>query len=101
MHSRTIEAKLVPGMADEALRVFRDEVMPIVKQQPGFISTSLFLDRANNKAMTVSIWESAEAEAATSASSEYLKSVVGKMSRYLVNRGVQSWEVAVEDHQSH
>jgi len=101
MHARTIAAKLVPGTADEALRVFRDEVMPIVREQPGYISSSLFLDRENNKAITLSIWESEDAEAATSTSSEYLKGVVAKMSSYLVNRGVDSWEVAVEDHQAH
>jgi heme-degrading monooxygenase HmoA len=97
MHARTIEAKLVPGMADEALRIFHEEVVPVVKAQPGYVSTALYLDRDNNAAMTVSVWESEEAEAATSTSSSYLKNVVGKLSHCLVNRGVKSWDVAYHD----
>jgi heme-degrading monooxygenase HmoA len=97
MYSRTIVAKLVPGTADEALRTFRDEVVPVVQQQPGYISTSLFLDRENNRAMTVSVWETAAAESATSTASDYLRKVVGKMSPYLVNRDVDSWEIAYDD----
>lgn len=98
MHARTIMASLVPGKADEALRIFHDEILPIIKEQPGYVSTALYVDRDNNQAQTVSIWESAAAEAATSSQSDYLKNVVGKLSGCLVNRDVYSWEVAVYDH---
>ncbi len=97
MHARTIEAKLVPGKADEALRVFEEQVLPLARQQPGYVSASLLLDRENNTAITLSIWESEEAEEATSMSSSYLKGAVSKLSAFLVNRKVSSWEVAADD----
>lgn len=34
MHARTIVAYLVPGKADEAIRIFRERVVPEVRKQP-------------------------------------------------------------------
>jgi hypothetical protein len=34
MYARTISAYLIPGKADEAIRIFRDRVVPVVHTQP-------------------------------------------------------------------
>ncbi|MAT60550.1 MAG: hypothetical protein CMH41_02655 [Micrococcales bacterium] len=94
MHARTITANIVPGRLDEALQIFRDEIHPMIEQQPGHISTNLFIDRDRNRAQTVTIWESRAAEQATSERSEYLSKVLGRLNGFLANRHVASWEVA-------
>lgn len=98
MYARTIVAHLVPGKADEATEIFRTKILPEIRTQPGYISTAVYLDREHNKAQTVSLWESAEAEAATSQHTEYLTRVVGMLRGCLVNRDFDRWEVTVYDH---
>jgi heme-degrading monooxygenase HmoA len=94
---RTIVAYLVPGKADEAIRIFSEQVVPVIREQPGYVSTAIYLDRDNNMAQTVSMWESAEAQAATSQGTEYLTKVVGMLRGCLVNREVTNWEVGCFD----
>lgn len=97
MYARTIVAYLVPGKADEAIKIFSEQVVPAIRKQPGYVSTAIYLDRENKMAQTVSIWETAEAAAATSTDSEYLTKVVGMLLGCLVNREVTTWEVGCYD----
>lgn len=97
MYARTIVAYLIPGKADEAIRIFSEQVVPVIREQPGYVSTAIYLDRDNNMAQTVSVWETAEAEAATSKGSEYLTKVVSILRGCLVNREVTFWEVGYSD----
>lgn len=98
MYARTITAALVPGMGDEAIRIFRDEIVPEIRQQPGYVSTALYLDRAHNRAQTVSVWESVEAERATSEGTSYLSHVVGLLRGRVVNKELIDWEIGCYDH---
>lgn len=45
MYARTILAYLVPGKADEAIRIFSEQIVPVIREQPGYVSTSIYLDR--------------------------------------------------------
>lgn len=100
MYARTITAALVPGMGDEAIRIFRDEIVPEIRKQPGYVSTAIYLDRDHNRAQTVSLWESEEAERATSEGSGYLAHVVGLLRGKVVNKELINWEVGYYDHVS-
>ena len=97
MYVRTIVADLVPGKAAEAVRIFRDEIVPVIREQPGYVSTSIYIDHAHDQAQTVSIWQSKEAMDATSEGSSYLSEVVGMLRGSLVNRSYDSWEVGFTD----
>ena len=97
MYARTITAALVPGKGDEAIRIFRDEIVPIIREQPGYVSTSIYLNRKKNIAQTVSLWESQELEQATSEGTTYLSKVVGLLRGCLVNKEHIHWEVGYHD----
>lgn len=97
MYARTITAALVPGMGDEAIRIFRDEIVPEISKQPGYVSTAIYLDRAHNRAQTVSVWDTEESERATSEGSGYLKKVVGMLVGKVVNKELINWEVGYYD----
>lgn len=49
-----------PAKIDEAIRVFRDDALPIGKTQPGFRAAILMVDRENSIAFAVSAWDSKE-----------------------------------------
>jgi heme-degrading monooxygenase HmoA len=97
MYVRTIVADLIPGKAHEAVRIFRDEIVPVIREQPGYVSASIYIDHEHNQAQTVSCWESKEAMESTSRGSAYLAKVVGMLRGCLVNRSYESWEVGFTD----
>lgn len=66
----------------------------MVKEQPGFVSTAIYIDRDKNQAQTVSYLESQEAADATSMGSAYLGKVSGMLRNCIVTRTVGQWEVA-------
>jgi quinol monooxygenase YgiN len=97
MYARTIVAYLVPGKADEAIRIFSEQIVPIIREQSGYVSTAIYVDRENLMAQTVSIWESREAEEATSQGTHYLTKVSGLLRGCVVNRDYGRWEVGYLD----
>ena len=100
MYARTISAALVPGKADEAISIFHDKIVPMIQGQPGYVRTTLLVNRESNQAMTVSVWESKEAASATAEGSNYLKQAIGMLSGVVVPKSYQQWEVGSSDRQS-
>jgi hypothetical protein len=49
MHVRVTTIQLQPGKVDEAIRIYQESVIPAARQQAGFQSTTLLVDRAANK----------------------------------------------------
>jgi quinol monooxygenase YgiN len=97
MYVRTIVADLIPRKADEAVKIFREQIVPVIREQPGFVSTSIYIDRSNNQAQTISVWESEAAAKATSEGTAYLAKVTGMLRSCLVNRKHELWEIAYTD----
>jgi hypothetical protein len=97
MYVRTIVADVIPGKSAEAVRVFREEIMPVIREQPGYVSSAIYIDHRTNQAQTVSFWESKEAMEATAQGSAYLARVVGMLRSCLVNREYAQWEVGAHD----
>lgn len=94
MYARTIQAAIVPGQTDEAIRVYNEQVLPLIRQQPGLISSALMIDRDNSRAMTVTVWETAEALAATAEGTSYLQQALGLLRGLVAPQGFAHWEVA-------
>jgi heme-degrading monooxygenase HmoA len=93
MYARTIQGYLVPGMAERAVKIFRDKIAPVVREQPGFVSTAIYINEDKNRAQTVSIWESAEAQSATAQGSDYLAKVSGMLRGTVANDDYGTWEI--------
>jgi hypothetical protein len=97
MYARTIVADLIPGREREAVRIFSEEIVPVIRQQPGYVATTIYMDEVRHQAQTVSFWVSQEAERSTSEGSDYLTHVTGLLRSCLVNRQFDTWEVAFWD----
>lgn len=94
MYVRTIVADLVPGRAAEAARIFREQVVPVVQEQPGYVSTAMYVNHQAHQAQTVSFWDSKEAMESTSQDTQYMSEVTAMLQSCLVNREYAQWEVA-------
>jgi heme-degrading monooxygenase HmoA len=56
MHARVTTGEIRPGTMDELIRFF-EEVAPQLKGLQGFVRSQLLTDRAANKVMVVSLYE--------------------------------------------
>jgi heme-degrading monooxygenase HmoA len=77
MYVRVTTIQLQPGKVDEAIRIYQDSVVSAAKQQAGFRSTTLLIDRAANKGIALTYW-AAEADLLASEASGYYNEQVAK-----------------------
>ncbi len=57
MHANLVTAQFQPGKIGEAVRIFRDSVVPALKQQPGFKGAFLLTDPNTQKGIASTWWE--------------------------------------------
>lgn len=99
MYARTIQAALVPGRTDDAIRTYEEQVLPLLQQQPGYVRSTMLVDRDRHEAMTITIWESKEAATATGEGTNYLKHAVGMLAGMVVPKSYKQWEIGLTDRQ--
>ncbi len=93
MYARTISGAIVPGRADDAIRVYNEQVLPLIKQQSGLVSSLLLVDRAGGKATAVTVWETEEALTSTGEGTKYLAEALGLLRGLVVPNTFAHWEV--------
>ncbi len=67
----------------------------MVQGQAGNVRATLLVNRADNRAMVITEWESEQAALATGEGSEYLREAIGKLRGLVVPKTVEQWEVAL------
>jgi heme-degrading monooxygenase HmoA len=77
MNARVVTVQILPGKTDEAIRVYRDSVVPAAKQQKGFKGVYLLTDRSTGKGVSVTLWET-EADMTTGEQSGYYQQQLAK-----------------------
>ena len=83
MHARVILGKVKHGKQDEAINIYKENVVPSAKEQKGFKSMNLLTDMDTNKFISITIWET-EKDMIDSESSGYLQEQVGKIAGLFV-----------------
>ncbi len=58
MYARVTAVPLRPGTGDEALRVWRETLLPRFKQQPGFKGLVVLANRSEHRGMSITFWDS-------------------------------------------
>jgi quinol monooxygenase YgiN len=61
MHAIVVQVKIDPDRFEEAERGLTDMVVPTVKAQPGFVRGTWVHQRAQNRGIGISVYESEEA----------------------------------------
>ena len=76
MHPRIIRSQIVPESTEESLAIWREQVMPLVRQQPGFRGAYVLGDRETGAGVTITLWES-EAHATAVDTSGFFQQAIG------------------------
>ncbi len=96
MFSRLLRVNIQPGKMDEAIAIFKDSVAPAIHGWRGLQIGRMLVDRAGNKIMAISFWDSQADEASLTSSSSYLEQV-GKLAALFAGPPeVEVYEEAVE-----
>ena len=97
MYARVVTAQISPDRVDEAIRLFRDSITPAAREQKGFQSGRLLVDRKTGKVISVGLWETEADIQATGEGSVYLQEQLAKFaSLFTAPPIVEHLEVAVE-----
>ncbi len=67
MHARVTTLQADPNKLEDGIRLFRDQVVPVARQQRGFEGARLLVNRSSGKVQAVTLWESAETAQAADA----------------------------------
>lgn len=96
-YARVVTVHAQAGKVDEMVKIYHDSIVPAIKQQKGFQGARLFVDRANNKGVSVTRWDSQADLEATEASGVY-QAQIAKLAGLLAGAPErETFEIAVED----
>jgi heme-degrading monooxygenase HmoA len=95
MHARVVTIQTQPGKTEEAIRIYRDSIVPAAKQQQGFTSALLLTDSRSGKGISVTLWET-EADQVASEASGYFQEQIAKLGGVIAGPPVrEAYEVSV------
>ena len=98
MKARMVTAQIKPGKIEEALRVYRDSVIPAAKQQKGYRGKLLFINEDTNKSVSITLWNTKE-DLLAGESGEYLYAQLGKLEDFFAESPTtEHFEVSVGDY---
>ena len=96
MYSQALRVNIQPGKMDEAIAIFKDSVAPAIHGWSGLQIGRMLVDRAGNKIMAVSFWDSQADEAGLQSSGAYQEQVAKFAALFAGPPEVEVYEEAVE-----
>jgi quinol monooxygenase YgiN len=96
MFARTTTMQLKIAFIDDALKVYKNSIVPAAQAQKGLIELDFFLDRKSGKAIAIAIWESEEDAKANEQSHYYQEQLIKLLSFYANPPIKEGFEVAVK-----
>lgn len=60
MHAGVVSLRVRPDMVEEALRIYRDSVLPELKEMPGFEGGYVLTDAETGKGYIIGLWQTQE-----------------------------------------
>ncbi len=98
MHARVTTAHGKPGTTDEAIRAVHDALLPAARQQPGFRGFLLLVDRAANRSLGITLWESEADLQASEGADGYYGAQMAKLGEFLAGSPERAvYEVAIRE----
>jgi heme-degrading monooxygenase HmoA len=96
MYARVITTQYQPGKMEEGLQNYR-EMLSAARQQPGFKGILGLVDPREDKAMSISLWETeAEAQASGTGSAYFQAQLAKFASVFAAAPMIETYEVAVQ-----
>ncbi len=96
MYARVTTVQIQPGKMEEAIRIYRDSVVPAAKQQHGFNGVFLLTDPNTGKGLSITWWET-EADMKAGETSGYYQQQLAKFAPHFAAPPTrESYEVSVQ-----
>ncbi|MGB2907827.1 MAG: antibiotic biosynthesis monooxygenase [Candidatus Aminicenantaceae bacterium] len=97
MFARTLRIQTAPDQIDTAAMLFEESVIPLCKNQKGFVGSEYLADRHTGVSLVITIWES-EADLQNSERSRFFQEQVAKFIGYFTAPPIrESFEVVMLD----
>ena len=97
MHARVVIMEMLPIDVAEAVRTYRDRVVPAGREQDGFGGAWMLTDPQTGEGLSISLWESTE-DMRASEESEFHHRELGELEAFFVNAPVRKhYEVSVKE----
>jgi heme-degrading monooxygenase HmoA len=97
MYARVSTGQTQPGNYDRLMSIWRDEVIPLIRQQRGFKGVIVFGDREANSGGSITLWET-EADAQASMASDTMRQALAALAPVLAGQPtMQNHEVSILD----
>jgi heme-degrading monooxygenase HmoA len=71
VHARVVSIEVLPMNVGEAVRIYRESVVPAAKEEQGFKGALLLTDPYTGEGVSISLWESEDDMHASEASGFY------------------------------
>ncbi len=96
MYARVTTVQTQPGKTEEAIRIYRDSVVPAAKQQHGFNGLFLLTDPNTGKGLSITLWET-EADLRAGETSGYYQEQIAKFAQVFAGPPTrEGYEVSVQ-----
>ena len=97
MFAGVVFAQFKPGTLDEAIRIYRDDVVPSAKQQKGYVSHTLLIDRQTNKVISIAMWATESDMTASKTSGHYQQQLAKFKDIFAAPPLREDYEVSVQE----
>ena len=96
MHARVTTVQLRPDTLDASIDLYQQELLPVIKAQPGYQGVYLFTDRATGNGVSITLWTS-EADAQAYETSGIYRQLVAKLAaNFAASPTLATYDVSVK-----
>ena len=82
MHARLMTSHLQSDKLEEASQLYRESILPEVRQLPGFKGRMVLVDRSKGKVLALTLWESEADARASGEGSAFMQASVAKFASF-------------------
>src|SRR6266849_2609354 len=98
MHARMVTVQFQPGKVDEGTQIYRESILPEMRQQSGFKGVMALVDRSTGKSISITLWQTEADAQASGSGSAFLQAQIAKVaSLFAAAPIVETYEVAVQE----
>jgi quinol monooxygenase YgiN len=90
-HARDFTAPVAPEKIDEFIQLWHDALLPSSKEEKGWKSARLLVDRQSGKAILISLWETEVDAAASRTGSAHAQKIHAIIGHLLAGRPVKEY----------
>ncbi|WP_230471157.1 antibiotic biosynthesis monooxygenase family protein [Hymenobacter jejuensis] len=96
LYARIFQVDLQPGTTPQAVELFRSAIAPVLKVQPGYVTSRFLTNTAANRCLAVMYWDNEEHRKEAENSGE-LQEVFNHLAPYFAGQpSIDYYEVAVQ-----